>query len=223
MPSDVLTEAHSAHKVPEVSPSTKPTRAYADAMAIQTEPTRATPADAFIRAREIVQAGKRLDMLALAAELGIARATLYRWTGDREQLLSDILWTNIHALFEHVVRTTRARGADGMRIASTRLLTQLATGGELTQFLLVEAAAGYRLITDSRGGVRPRLVDALAAWIQREVDDGYYRAPEDPQLLADGMVSLGERFLYHGGYIESNPDADTASRMIALLIREAPL
>jgi hypothetical protein len=37
------------------------------------------------------------------------------------------------------------------------------------------------------------------------------------------MVSLGERFLYHGGYIESNPDADTASRMIALLIREAPV
>jgi hypothetical protein len=37
------------------------------------------------------------------------------------------------------------------------------------------------------------------------------------------MVSLGERFLSHGGYIESNPDADTASRMIALLIREAPV
>jgi hypothetical protein len=66
-------------------------------------------------------------------------------------------------------------------------------------------------------------VDAIAAWIQREVDEGYYRAPEDPQLLADGMVSLGERFLYHGGYVESNPDADTASRMIAVLIREAPI
>jgi hypothetical protein len=206
-----------------VSPSTKPTRAYAGAMAIQTEPTKVTPADAFIRAREIVRAGERLDMLALAAELGIARATLYRWTGDREQLLSDILWTRVHALFEHVVHTTRQRGADGLRIGTTRFLTQLATGGELTQFLQIEGAAGLRLITDYCGGVRPRLVDAIAAWIQREVNDGYYRAPEDPQLLADGMVSLGERFLYHGGSVESNPDADTASRMIALLIREVPV
>jgi hypothetical protein len=192
-------------------------------MAIQTEPTKVTPADAFIRAREIVRAGERLDMLALAAELGIARATLYRWTGDREQLLSDILWTGAQTLFEHVVHTTRERGADGLRIGTTRFLTQLATGSELSQFLQIEGAAGLRLITDYCGGVRPRLVDAIAAWIQREVNDGYYRAPEDPQLLADGMVSLGERFLYHGGYVESNPDAETASRMIALLIREAPV
>jgi AcrR family transcriptional regulator len=191
-------------------------------MAIRTKPAKVTPADAFVRAREIVQAGGRLDMLALAAELGIARATLYRWTGDREQLLSDILWADVHALFEHIVRTTPERGADGLRIGSTRFLTQLATRGELTRFLQGEGRAGLRLITDSRGGVRPRLVDAIAAWIQREVDDGYYRPPEAPRLLADGMVSLGERFLYHGGYVEANPDADTASRMIAVLIREAP-
>jgi AcrR family transcriptional regulator len=192
-------------------------------MAIQTEPAKVTPADAFVHAREIVQAGGRLDMLALAGELGIARATLYRWTGDREQLLSDILWTMVHALFEHVMSTVPERGADGLRIGSTHFLTQLATGGELTRFLQAEGGTGLRLITDSRGGVRPRLVDTIAAWIEREVDEGYYRAPEDPQLLADGMVSLGERFLYHGGYVESNPDADTASRMIALLIRETPM
>src|ERR1700733_2091767 len=192
-------------------------------MAIRTEPARVTPADAFVRAREIVWAGGRLDMLALAGELGIARATLYRWTGDREQLLSDILWTMVHALFEHVMSTVPERGADGLRIGSTRFLTQLATGGGLTRTLQAEGGTGLRLITDSRGGVRPRLVDAIAAWIQREADEGYYRTPEDPQLLADGMVSLGERFLYHGGYVESNPDAEAASRMIALLIRETPM
>src|SRR5580704_8177870 len=127
-------------------------------MAIQTDPAKITPADAFVRARELVQAGGRLDMLALSAELGIARATLYRWTGDREQLLSDILWTRVHALFEHVVRTTREHGADGLRIGTTRFLTQLATGGELSQFLQIEGAGGLRLITDHCGGVRPRLV-----------------------------------------------------------------
>jgi AcrR family transcriptional regulator len=189
-------------------------------MATDVEPIRATPADAFRRAREIVQAGDRLDMLALANELGIARATLYRWTGDREQLLSDVLWVNVHALFEHVVDTTRERGADGLRIGATRFLTQLAGEGGLVGFLATEGQTGYRLITDSRGAVRPRLVSAIAAWIEREVQAGFYRPPEQPELLADGIVTLGERFLYHGGYVESNPDADTASRMIALLIRE---
>jgi AcrR family transcriptional regulator len=202
--------------------STAPTLAFAQATSIRAETTRTTPADAFKRAREIIQTGGRLDMVALASELGIARATLYRWTGDRERLLSDILWLDAQELLEHVERTTTERGADGIRRIVTRFLTLLATTGRLTTFLRIEGRNGFRLLTDSRGGVRPRLVDSMAMLIQREADDGFYRPPEEPQLLADAMVSLGERFLYHGGYVEENPDAEAASRMVALLIREAP-
>jgi AcrR family transcriptional regulator len=216
----VLTLACNPRNVVAVSASPPPSRAYADAMATDPEPTKATPRDAFNRAREIVLAGDRLDMLALAHELGIARATLYRWTGDREQLLSDVLWANVHALLEHVVHHTRERGAEGLRIGATRFLTRLAAEDGLIAFLKAEGQTGYRLITDPRGAVRPRLVRAIAAWIEREVNDGFYRPPEQPELLADGIVTLGERFLYHGGYVESNPDADTASRMITLLTRE---
>src|SRR5947199_2731917 len=62
--------------------------------------TRATPAGAFRAARRMFLRGERLDMRALATELRVSRATLYRWCGHREQLLSDVLWSLSHQLFE---------------------------------------------------------------------------------------------------------------------------
>src|SRR5437588_1060440 len=74
-------------------------RAGRDAHAELTR-SQATPAAAFRAARRMYLKGRRLDMQALAAELGVSRATLYRWTGHREQLLSDVLWSLSDDIFE---------------------------------------------------------------------------------------------------------------------------
>ncbi len=89
-------------------------------------------------------------------------------------------------------------------------------------FLAAEGEHGLRLVTELNGGVRPRMVAAIAAYIQAEVDGGYYRPPDSPELLADVLVSLGERFLHHGGDPTMNPDLDTARRAVALMLREDP-
>lgn len=62
--------------------------------------TRSTPAAAFRAARRTYLQCRRLDMQALAAELDVSRATLYRWTGSREQLLADVLWSLSDDIFE---------------------------------------------------------------------------------------------------------------------------
>jgi len=45
------------------------------------------PAGIFAAAADTFVAGQRLDMRSLARRLGVARATLYRRAGNREQLL----------------------------------------------------------------------------------------------------------------------------------------
>jgi hypothetical protein len=67
--------------------------------------------------------------------------------------------------------------------------------------------------------VRPHLVAALTERIEREAQRGY-RPPADPRVLADGIVALGERFLYHNGNPALNPDPATARVVIRLLLRE---
>src|SRR3954451_1213889 len=56
-------------------------------------PRRVTPYDALRAARRQWLAEQRIDMGALAGELGISRATLYNWVGDRERLTAEVVWS----------------------------------------------------------------------------------------------------------------------------------
>jgi len=181
---------------------------------------RATPAAALQRAAEIFLAGEKLDMGALATDLGVARATLYRWTGDRDQLLSDVAWLQVKAIVDYLYARHRGHGAATVERAGGELLSILADNPSLRSFLEIEGDPGLQLLTAPRGGLRPRLVDAVAQVIDSEVEAGNYRPPAESRKLADGIVALGERFLYHGGDPALNPDPETARLVIGLLLRE---
>jgi AcrR family transcriptional regulator len=200
----------------------EPTLAYEQGMsgADRVKP-RATPAGAFARAREYLREGKRIDMVALAADLGIARATLYRWTGDRERLLADATWAEALSVADHVLR--RSQGQTGLariQAVCVDFLAAFADNTGVNRFLEHERDAGLELLTRVNGGFRPRVIGWIAAMIQAEIDAGHYRAPAEPGLLADGIVTIGERFLHHGGDPDVTPDAASAGRMIAVLLRE---
>jgi AcrR family transcriptional regulator len=201
-------------------PYAVPTKAFAQAMAGgEREARKPTPAAAFTRARELFQAGTRIDMLALAADLGVARATLYRWTGDRERLLSDVLWAEVEGALTAIDAAMPGHGLIHINNVTDRLLRELSGNPALLTFLAAEDGVAFRLLTAPDGGVRPRLVAMIAAMIAREAADSEYVPPADPALLADAIVSLGERFLYHGGLPDMNPDPATARSAIGLLLR----
>jgi AcrR family transcriptional regulator len=201
----------------------EPTVAYQQAMnGDERVRPRATPAGAFERAREYLRAGKRIDMVALAADLGVARATLYRWTGDRERLLADATWAEAHAVADHMLhRSRRKTGLARIQSVCVDFLDAFAGNEGVATFLEHERDAGLELLTRVNGGFRPRLVAWIADMIQAEIDAGRYRAPAHSTLLADGIITIGERFLHHGGDPDVTPDAASAGRMIAVLLREA--
>jgi AcrR family transcriptional regulator len=198
------------------------TRAYADALAgadqIQLRPT---PAAAFARAREQFRAGVRLDMAALATQLGIARATLYRWTGDRDRLLADLCIVELDDLLRYLDSSTADSGAQRLERIAGAFLRALTDNAAFQRFLQHEGEHGFRLVTAANGRVRQHLVHAVADLIEREVSERDYRPPADPAVLADGIVAVGERFLYHSGDAAMNPDPATAQVVISLLLREA--
>ena len=198
-----------------------PTQAFAQAMAgADGVERRPTPAAAFERARETIRSGARLDMAALAADMGISRPTLYRWTGDRERLLADVSWAELEVLLRYFDRRTKAVGVEHIERLAGGFLGGLANNEALRAFLSNEGDRGLRLMTAPNGGIRPRLVAAVRDIIEREQIAHGYQPPAEPQLLADGIVALGERWLYHGGDPAMNPDPATARLVIGLLLRE---
>jgi AcrR family transcriptional regulator len=179
-----------------------------------------TPGDAFDAAREWIRAGDKLDMGALAQELGIARATLYRWAGDRDQLLADVVTAELQDLIG--AATARADGTGVERLESSVgwFLETLSSLPALGAFLVNERDGGLRMITSPTGPIRPRLVETVVELIQREQRAGHYRPPARPEVLADGIVAIAERFLHNAGEATLGPDPATARSLAGLLLRE---
>src|ERR671910_1789409 len=54
--------------------------------------------------------GQRMDVQAIAAELGLGRATIYRWFGSREDLIGEVLVRAAEPLLEEARAAARGRG-----------------------------------------------------------------------------------------------------------------
>ena len=110
--------------------------------------TRPTPAAAFHAARRMFLKGRRVDMRALAAELGIARPTLYRWTGQREQLLSDVLWSLSDEIFQRARQEhPRHEGAKRLLAIYRKHVGALVEAQPLHVFLRQETQVALRVLT----------------------------------------------------------------------------
>lgn len=197
-----------------------PTPAYLQATGEQQAPARATPAEAFAAARRRFRHGERLDMGELATELGVSRTTLYRWTGDRDRLLADVVWFELHKLVAHATESATGHGLPRLRQGISWFLDATASARPLRALLAGEGDRAVRLLTAPNGPIRPKLVRFLTEVIEAEAAGGGYRPPAPPATLADGIVALGERYLHNGGDPTLNPDPATAHTVIALLLRE---
>ena len=181
--------------------------------------TSATPAAAFRAARRTYLKGERLDMQALATELGISRPTLYRWTGRREQLLSDVLWSLSDDIFEQAkADNPEHTGADRLLAIFRQHVGALVRARPLQIFLLEETQVALRILTSREGGVQPRTVAKLAALYREEQDHGAWRPKADVGSLAYAVVRVTEGFIYNDAIVAVEPEVERAASIVALLL-----
>lgn len=181
--------------------------------------TRATPAAAFRAARRTYLRGERLDMQRLAADLGISRATLYRWTGQRDQLLGDVLWSLSDDIFEQAKRDhSKHTGAKRLLAIFRQHVGALVAAEPLEVFLKQETHAALRILTSRSGGVQPRTVSRLAALYREEAELGPFRPRADVTSLAYAVVRVTEGFIYNDAILAVEPQVERAASIVALLL-----
>lgn len=71
-----------------------------------------TPDDAVALAVSLFETCERVDMAHIADRLGVGRSTLYRWVGDRERLMDEVIHTTTQALLKSMRRRVRGKGLD---------------------------------------------------------------------------------------------------------------
>jgi AcrR family transcriptional regulator len=180
---------------------------------------RATPAGAFYAARRRYLAGERIDMQALAVELGISRPTLYRWTGGREQLLSDVLFSLSDELFARAKRATaQLSGPDRLIAIFRQHLEALVTARPLHMFLHQETHAALRILTARDSSVQARTVARLAELYREEQRAGTFSPRADIDTLAYAVVRVTEGFIYNDAIVAVEPEVERAAMIVTLLL-----
>jgi AcrR family transcriptional regulator len=182
-------------------------------------PPPSSPAAAFLAARRRFLAGERIDMRALATELGVSRPTLYRWTGPREQLLADVLFALSDATFAAAIRDTeQLRGAQRLLAVFRRHVAAIVTSDPLQTFLRQETQAALRILTGRHASVNPRTVARVAGLYRAEAEQGRFDPPADIDTLAFAVVCLAESFIYNDASAALEPEVERAAAVVALLL-----
>jgi AcrR family transcriptional regulator len=181
-------------------------------------PATASREDVLAAARAQFVAGDRVDLTIVARDLGLGRATIYRWFGSRERLLSEVIADESEVLIRGHRRHVRRRGVPGLLEVFDRINRSLARSMPLRRFVEQEGAAALRLLTSSTGAVQCRGVALITDMIDAEVDAGRFDPPADPETLAYAIVRLCEAFLYNDAAFGIRGDHERLREVQAALL-----
>ena len=180
---------------------------------------RPTPVDALALARQRWLAGERLDMGALAKELGVSRATLYSWVGSRERLIGEVLWS----FAEQGMRQARAdaggTGADYIVDVFDRFTNANASFAPLRRFIEQDAELALRVLTSKHGPVQERMIAVARELLVAEVEAGALEPALDVDTLAYLLVRVAESFIYSDIITGTEPDVEKAIDVVRVLLK----
>jgi AcrR family transcriptional regulator len=185
-------------------------------------PAAASRNDVLKRATRRYLHGKRIDVQAIAAELGLGRATIYRWFGTREELIGEVLVRAAEPLLDEARKSARGKGGAALLDTFDRFNRSLAEAPALRRFLETEREAAMRIITSCAGVVQPRMVAGIAEVIQQEVDAGHYDPPVETETLAYAIVKLAEAFLFNDAVAGIRGDVDRLRDVEAAMLGVNP-
>lgn len=181
-------------------------------------PAAATREAALALATKRFLAGERIDVQAIARELGLARATMHRWFQTRETLLGEVLADLGERRLQSIRARTRSGGARGLLETFDRYNRELAATQGMRFLLAQEQERALRILTSSGGIVQPRMVQIVERMIREEVEAGRYVPKVDPNVLAYAIVRLAEAFLYNDAIVGIRGDTERLREIEAALL-----
>ena len=201
--------------------ATATSNAFAEIVPGGTEPPDTIPAEIFEAALTVYRERRRLDMRALAAALGMGRATLYRKVGNRDRLLGEVLWylTRV-AMTCALVDGEGKRGAERVVAVLRVFMSKVNESPELRHFLETEPEAALRILTSKHGPIQSSVTEGLERLLVDEEERGHLHPTIDRSTLAYVIVRIGEAFLYSDVIADQDPDVDAAVEVVAQLLRE---
>jgi AcrR family transcriptional regulator len=188
-------------------------------MVVRVDPRRVvTQTDLVAVARRRFLKGRRLDVAGLATELGISRATAYRWAGNSEQLTGEVIRTLVEDTWERVRREADGKGAARLVDIMMRGMRYIAAGPYRDWITREDPERALRLVASQYGPVQATTMRLWEELLIEEVAKGNVRLHTDPHTTAYAIVRISESFLYSDLIVGEEPDIEKAADILKLLV-----
>ena len=159
-----------------------------------------------------------LDMDALAVELAISRATLYRVAQSRDALLAEVFWV-LSKLMLDTARAARTRtGVDGVIDISRHFGAQLRSAGTMRRFLADDREAAARVLFTPAGPVHDGIVATQLEIFAEAGLTAELGADADLEFLAFLYVRIAGSALYAEFFTGRPADFAVAERALRALL-----
>ena len=178
-----------------------------------------TPVDVLREARRRFLRMERLDMRELASDMGVSRATLYRWVGTRDQLLAEVIWS----LGEQGLRAARdaAQGLSGV----DRLLRifeafgqQILSNRPVRHFVDTEPATAIRVMTGKDSPNQIKVIAFYRDLVEEAAESGEITLRLPAEKVAYIMVRSANAFLWTNLIAGEEPDIEAGVEMARVLL-----
>jgi AcrR family transcriptional regulator len=173
----------------------------------------------FSRARSRFGKGDRVSVEELADELGISRATAYRWVGNGEQLAGEVIARLAQDTFRRALSEARGRGAARVLSMMERGLRLIVAFEPYREFLARDPQKALRIVASKEGPVQARTIALHEELLVEEIRRGHLKLPVDPHTMAYALVRIAESFLYADVIAGEKPDIDKAVEILRLMLR----
>jgi AcrR family transcriptional regulator len=184
-----------------------------------TAPPADVPPGIFTAALHTFLEPRRLDMQALATELGIGRSSLYRKVRSRDHLLSEVAWYLARRAIVRALDATRELSGAGRVVGVIRHFLHDVHGQPgLRRLLQEEPEAALRILTSKRGSVQLRITGAVERLLAEEEARVAMDLTLDRATLAYVIVRICESFLYADVIADNQPDVERAVELTARLL-----
>jgi AcrR family transcriptional regulator len=190
-------------------------RANGPAQAVRTRASG--PAEAIRAATRTYLRGEPLDMSALAIELGIGRATLYRWVGNREDLLAAVLAEGTERTFRAAIKDARGEGIPLVLDCMRRFMHSVLVTPALKALTQREPLLFIRLAT-MPGAIEGRATELVSELLEQEASTGRVRLMLPAPVMAGAIIRICDAHLYAHLLGRNEPEIETALQLVNLLL-----
>jgi len=177
------------------------------------------PVDLHRLARRYFMHAQRIELQKLARELGISRATAYRWAGSADQLVGEVLASLTRDSFERLVKASVDKsGSDRVLYVLSEWMRSAHAFSPLRRFLRRNPEAGLKVVASKDGPVQAATIDSIRDLLIQETEAGHFSLPVDPAVMAFALTRMIESFLYADVISRVEPDLDNASKILGLML-----